>query len=59
MPSEKAFILKDSSTLRKKQMLLESNKDLGGIGAELIVIGVLPLLGTYSWKGHAESRPHH
>jgi hypothetical protein len=40
-------------------MLLESNKDLGGIGAELIVIGVLPLLGTYSWKGHAESRPHH
>jgi hypothetical protein len=36
-------------------MLLESNKDLSGVEAELTFISVLPLLAAYSWKGHAES----
>jgi len=46
---EKAFILKKTRENRGKKMTIESSKNLGGIGAILLLIGTLPILGTYTF----------
>jgi uncharacterized membrane protein len=46
---EKAFILKKTRENRGKKMTIESSKNLGGIGAVLMLIGTLPIISTYTF----------
>jgi len=46
---EKAFILKKMTKNRGNTMTLESSKNLGGIGAILLLLGVLPYLSSVTF----------
>ena len=48
---EKAFILKKMTKNRGKSMTLESSKNLGGIGAILMFIGLIPIPGAQPFLG--------
>ena len=49
MPHEKAFILMIvTEIIEENKLTLESSKTLGGIGAILLFIGVIPFI-QYSW----------
>jgi uncharacterized membrane protein len=47
---EKAFILRTMTRIsEEKRMTIETSKNLGGVGAILMFIGVLPWIAPYGW----------
>jgi uncharacterized membrane protein len=45
---EKAFILNEVTKIREKTMTLESNRTLGGLGAILLLVGMIPFAMPYT-----------
>ena len=47
--SEKSFYPQDTETfaLRKKKMTIETSKTLGGVGALLMFVGIIPVISSY------------